>query len=159
MQIVGHHWSRDRNTLVLGPWIIYFMFLLSSFRPVLEEILRVHLSIDFAQWAEPGWEASSWNDDSVWWNKPTLWFHGMWMWLNQNGVWWAARAWLMWNHCVDCDFLFTDAYIFRLFVFEAETVSHFFALFCYISLQHSSGQTVLTGFVAFLVCLWLHRGS
>lgn len=41
----------------------------------------------------------------------------------------------MLKHCVDYDFLFTGGCIFGLFVFEAEAVSHFFALLGCLSLQ------------------------
>lgn len=63
------------------------------------------------------------------------------MWLNQNGVWWAESAWLVLNHCVDYDFLFTSACIFRLFVFEAEAVTHLFMIFCCISLWTTRRRT------------------
>lgn len=41
----------------------------------------------------------------------------------------------MLNLCVNYDFLFTGDGIFRMFVFEAEAVSHFFALFWCLSLR------------------------
>lgn len=50
------------------------------------------------------------------------------MWLDKNGVWWAARAWLVLNHCVDYGFLFTGVCIFKWFVFEAGALSHWFIL-------------------------------
>lgn len=86
----------------------------------------IHLNINSVQWTELGLKP-------VGGTKIQL-RSGKWMWSEQNGVLWATRPWLVLNHCVDYDFLFTSACIFTLFVFQAEAVPHFFALFCCMGL-------------------------
>lgn len=64
------------------------------------------------------------------------------MWLDQNGIWWVAKAWPELNHCVDYDFLFTGYSIFRPCVFEAEAVFYSFSSFLVFQSAHRTpGQT------------------
>lgn len=116
----------------LGSYILYILVVL--FRKIWNEwntyVAYIWVSTLSSEWSQ-GWKPvfgmmiqferksprSGFTVAPVW--KP-----GKLMWLDQSGVWWAVRAWLVLNHWLDYDFLFTGACIFRMFVFKAEAVSH-----------------------------------